>query len=85
MKADWPVMEMNESFGLQLVLYEKTWPGVTVNVHGGAVAFRHPLGSAGVRILVTLLYAMKRYGVKSAVTAICFGGGGAVALALERD
>lgn len=83
METEWPVMEMNESFGLQLVLYDKLWPGVTVNIHGGAVAFRHPLGSAGVRILVTLLYAMKRYGVTSAVTAVCFGGGGAVALALE--
>lgn len=84
MKADWPLMEMNESFGMQMALYDEKWPGVRMNVHGGAVAFRHPLGSAGIRILVTLLYAMKRYDVKSAVTAVCFGGGGAVALAVER-
>ena len=84
MKSDWPLMEMNESFGMQLLLYAEKWPDVTMNVHGGAVAFRHPLGSAGIRILVTLLYAMKRYDYRSAVTAVCFGGGGAVALSLER-
>ncbi len=84
MKAEWPMMEMNESFGMQLLLYAEKWPGVTLNVHGGAVAFRHPLGSAGVRILVTLLYAMKRYKTTHAVTAVCFGGGGAVALAVEH-
>ena len=84
LNADWPIMEMNESFGMQLPLYQETWPDVQMNVHGGAVAFQHPLGSAGVRILVTLLHAMKRYGHKRAAVAVCFGGGGAIALALER-
>ena len=82
--ADWPIMEMNESFGMQLPLYDERWPGVALNVHGGAVAYGHPLGSAGVRVLVTLLYAMKRYGHKRGVTAVCFGGGGACAVSVER-
>ena len=84
LKTDWPIMEVNESFGMQLPLFVQTWPDATINVHGGAVAFGHPLGSAGVRILVTLLYAMKRYDHKRGIAAICFGSGGATAVALER-
>ncbi|MFH1263697.1 MAG: thiolase family protein [Pseudomonadota bacterium] len=54
-----------------------------INVHGGAVALGHPIGASGARILVTLLYAMKRYGKKRGVASLCIGGGEAVALGVE--
>lgn len=82
--ADWPIMEVNESFGVQLPLFAETWPQAVINVHGGAVALKHPLGSAGARILVTLLYAMKRYRHPCGVAAVCFGSGGAAAVAVEN-
>ena len=55
-----------------------------VNVHGGAVALGHPIGASGTRILVTLLHAMKRAGVKRGLASLCIGGGEANALILER-
>ncbi|HSZ17491.1 MAG TPA: hypothetical protein VK764_10350, partial [Terracidiphilus sp.] len=54
-----------------------------VNVHGGAVALGHPIGASGARVLVTLLYAMRRYGKTKGIASLCLGGGNAVALAVE--
>ena len=56
-----------------------------VNIHGGAVALGHPIGATGCRILVTLLAALERHGLRRGVAALCLGGGEAVALAVERD
>ena len=81
--ADFPIIEANESFGLQLILFNETWPDSDINVHGGTVALKHPLGAAGARILTTLAYAMRRYGHERGIGVICFGGGGATAMALE--
>ena len=55
-----------------------------VNVHGGACALGHPLGASGARIIVTLLYALKRYNKTRGVAALCIGGGEATAIAIER-
>ena len=46
-----------------------------VNVGGGSIALGHPIGASGCRILVTLLYALKRGGGKRGVAAFCVGGG----------
>jgi acetyl-CoA C-acetyltransferase len=54
-----------------------------VNVHGGACALGHPIGASGARILVTLIGALKQYGKKKGVAALCIGGGEAVALGVE--
>jgi acetyl-CoA C-acetyltransferase len=81
--TDFPIVEANESFGLQLILFHEAWPKSAINVHGGTVALRHPLGAAGARILVTLIHAMRRYGHEQGLGTICFGGGGAFATALE--
>jgi acetyl-CoA C-acetyltransferase len=54
-----------------------------VNVHGGACAQGHPVGSTGSRILVTLMYALQRYGKKKGIAALCIGGGEATAVAIE--
>ena len=78
------IFEGNESFGLQIPLFQEGVPIERQNVHGGAVALRHPLGASGARIVVTLLHAMRRYGLRRGIAAICFASGGAFALALER-
>ncbi|MBI3947094.1 MAG: thiolase family protein [Armatimonadetes bacterium] len=80
---DFPIIEANEAFGVQLPFFEASFPGATINPHGGAVALGHPLGAAGARLLTTLLYAMRRYGQPRGLVTLCFGGGGAVAVALE--
>jgi acetyl-CoA C-acetyltransferase len=81
--TDFPIVEANESFGLQLLLFRETWPKSVINVHGGTTALRHPLGAAGARILTTLIHAMRRYRHERGLAVICFGGGGAFATALE--
>lgn len=77
------ILEINEAFGIQLPLFRDEFPEMSLNVHGGAIALGHPLGSAGVRLLVTLLHAMKRRRHRFGLVAICFGGGGAYALAVD--
>jgi acetyl-CoA C-acetyltransferase len=81
--TDFTIAEANEAFGIQLPLFHDAFPGAEINVHGGAVALGHPLGSAGARITTTLLYAMRRYGHRRGFSTICYGGGGGYALALE--
>ena len=54
-----------------------------VNVHGGAVALGHPLGSSGSRIVVTLIHALRDLNLSKGAAGICNGGGGASALVLE--
>ncbi|MHA3081135.1 thiolase family protein [Acinetobacter sp. ANC 5502] len=54
-----------------------------VNIHGGACALGHPLGSSGSRIIVTLIHALKRTGGKKGIAALCIGGGEATAIAIE--
>ena len=55
-----------------------------LNVLGGAVALGHPIGASGARTLVTLLTALEHRGARLGVTALCIGGGEAVAMAVER-
>jgi acetyl-CoA C-acetyltransferase len=55
-----------------------------VNVNGGGVALGHPIGASGCRVLVTLLYEMKRSGLKTGLASLCLGGGEAVALVVKR-
>jgi acetyl-CoA C-acetyltransferase len=80
---DFTVMEINEAFGVQIPVFEESFSHAVINVNGGAVALGHPLGSAGVRLLVTLIHIMKQQGHRRGICAICYGGGGAAALAVE--
>ena len=82
--ADFTIAEANEAFGIQIPMFEEAFGGMAINVHGGAVAMGHPLGAAGARILTTLVYAMRRYGHRCGLAAICYGGGGGYAMAVER-
>ena len=59
-------------------------PEERFNVNGGAVAFGHPLGATGARILTTLLYTLKRTGKKRGLATLCLGGGNAVSMLVEQ-
>lgn len=56
-----------------------------VNVNGGAIALGHPIGCSGARVLVTLLYAMKKRNAKKGMATLCLGGGEAVSMIVERE
>jgi acetyl-CoA C-acetyltransferase len=58
-------------------------PHEIVNIHGGACALGHPIGASGARIVVTLLGALRKRGLKRGMAALCIGGGEATALAVE--
>ena len=81
-QEDIDLLEVNEAFSSQVLANGKAlgWDWDKVNVNGGAVALGHPIGASGARILVTLLHALERRGMRSGVAAICHGGGGAVAM-----
>ncbi|MFP6582872.1 MAG: acetyl-CoA C-acetyltransferase, partial [Candidatus Hydrogenedentota bacterium] len=55
-----------------------------VNVHGGACALGHPIGTSGARIIVTLLHALETYDKNRGIASLCIGGGEGTALAIER-
>jgi acetyl-CoA C-acetyltransferase len=77
--------EINEAFAVvtMAAMREHDLPHDRVNVHGGACALGHPIGASGARIVVTLLGALRKYGLKRGVASLCIGGGEATALALE--
>ena len=77
------IIEANEAFGVQIPLFLEHFAGMALNVHGGAIALGHPLGAAGARITTTLIHAMRRYGHGYGIATLCYGGGGAYALAVE--
>jgi acetyl-CoA C-acetyltransferase len=58
-------------------------PHEKVNVHGGACALGHPIGASGARILVTLIGALRKRGLRRGVASLCIGGGEATAMAVE--
>ena len=89
-KADWDahdvdLWEVNEAFAAvtMAAMAEFKLPHEIVNVHGGACALGHPIGASGARIVVTLLGALRRRGLKRGLASLCIGGGEATALALE--
>jgi len=80
------LFEINEAFAVVTlaVMRELALPHAKVNVYGGACALGHPIGASGARIMVTLLNALRRRGLKRGVASLCIGGGEATAIALER-
>lgn len=83
--GDVDLWEINEAFAVvtMAAMHDLKLPHERVNVHGGACALGHPIGASGARILVTLIGALKKYGMKRGVASLCIGGGEATALALE--
>jgi acetyl-CoA C-acetyltransferase len=84
--GDVDLYEINEAFAVVVLVaqHELGLPDDKINVHGGACALGHPIGASGARIIVTLLAALKRYGLSKGVASLCIGGGEATALAVER-
>ncbi|HZP88013.1 MAG TPA: acetyl-CoA C-acetyltransferase [Burkholderiales bacterium] len=82
---DVDLYEINEAFAVvtMAAMREHGLPHEKVNVHGGACALGHPIGASGARILVTLLGALRKNGLKRGVASLCIGGGEATAMAVE--
>ncbi|RYL94462.1 acetyl-CoA C-acetyltransferase [Sporolactobacillus sp. THM19-2] len=80
------LFEINEAFAAQsiAVLDDLHLDEQKVNISGGAIALGHPVGASGARILVTLLYGMRRTGAKSGLASLCIGGGQGTALIIEN-
>lgn len=83
---DFDLIEANEAFAVQSIAVGKElgWDKEKVNVNGGAIAFGHPIGATGAKILVSLIYEMERRGSKLGLATLCIGGGQGIATILER-
>lgn len=82
---DVDLFEINEAFAMvpMLAIKELGLDHNKVNIHGGACALGHPVGASGARIIVTLMYALKKLGKTKGIASLCIGGGEAVAVAIE--
>ncbi|MEW6308739.1 MAG: thiolase family protein [Bacillota bacterium] len=82
---DISLFEINEPFAAQILSVLKELPidQDKVNVNGGAIALGHPVGASGARILVTLMYELKRRGGGLGVASLCIGGGQGIAMVVE--
>ena len=85
-KGEVDLWEVNEAFAVvpMAFMQEMGLSRDIVNVNGGACALGHPIGASGARIIVTLLNALEKRGLKRGVAAICIGGGEGTAIAIER-
>ncbi|MFT5784741.1 MAG: acetyl-CoA C-acetyltransferase [Ascidiaceihabitans sp.] len=84
-KDDVDLWEVNEAFAVVPLafMHEMSLAHDIVNVNGGACALGHPIGASGARIIVTLLNALEKRGLKRGIAAICIGGGEGTAIAIE--
>lgn len=82
---DLDLIEANEAFAAQAlaVAKELKFDMNKVNVNGGAIALGHPIGASGTRILVTLLYEMKKRGARLGLATLCIGGGMGISMVVE--
>jgi acetyl-CoA C-acetyltransferase len=80
------LIEINEAFAAQTLAdgRELGFDWDKVNVNGGAIALGHPIGASGARIVATLLHELDRREGRYGLATLCLGGGGSVAMALER-
>ena len=90
-KAGWKArdldrVEANEAFAAQACAANQDmgWDTDKVNVNGGAIALGHPIGASGNRVLITLLYEMRRRSARKGLATLCIGGGMGIALCVER-
>ena len=80
-------IELNEAFAAQSLACIEVLglPSEKVNVNGGAIAFGHPLGASGARILTTLLHEMRRTNRTYGLATMCVGVGQGIALVVDRE
>jgi len=83
--ADIDLIEVNEAFAPQYLSVEKELglDRSKVNVNGGAIALGHPLGATGTRLVLTLLYELRRRQARYGLATACIGGGQGIALIVE--
>ncbi len=79
------LIEVNEAFAAQYLAVEKELglDREKVNVNGGAIALGHPLGATGTRLVITLLYELRRRKKKYGLATACIGGGQGIAMVVE--
>jgi acetyl-CoA C-acetyltransferase len=84
---DIDLIEVNEAFAAVALVSGKIvgWDAQKVNVNGGAIAFGHPIGASGARVIMTLVYEMRRRGLKYGVAAICSGAAQGDAILVRCD
>jgi acetyl-CoA C-acetyltransferase len=84
--GDYDLVEINEAFAAQTLAdgraLELDWD--RVNVNGGAIALGHPIGASGARLVATLAHELRRREGRYGLATLCLGGGGSVAMAIER-
>lgn len=82
---DIDLLEINEAFAAQYLACEQELglDREKVNVNGGAVAFGHPVGASGARVLLTLLYELRRQSKRYGLASLCIGGGQGIAMVVE--
>ena len=82
---DVDLFEVNEAFAVvtMAAMREHGIAHDQINVHGGACALGHPIGASGARILVTLIGALRKRGLRRGVASLCIGGGEATAMGIE--
>jgi acetyl-CoA acetyltransferase family protein len=82
---DIDLIEVNEAFAAQYLAVEKelSLDREKTNVNGGAIALGHPLGATGTRLVITLLYELRRRKKKRGLATACIGGGQGIAVILE--
>ncbi|OCG21102.1 acetyl-CoA acetyltransferase [Gilliamella sp. wkB108] len=80
------LFEANEAFAAQALAVCNTLklPAEKVNVNGGAIALGHPIGASGARILISLIYEMKKRNAKHGLATLCIGGGQGIAMIVSR-
>ena len=80
------LIEINEAFAAQTLADGNAlgFDWSKVNVNGGAIALGHPIGASGARILTTLVHELDRRQGRYGMATLCLGGGGSVAMAVER-
>jgi acetyl-CoA C-acetyltransferase len=84
--GDFELIELNEAFAAQYIGVERElkFNREITNVNGSGIGLGHPVGSTGCRIMVTLLYAMKKRGKNLGLAMICGGGGVGMAAVIEN-
>src|SRR5438477_7780747 len=82
---DYDLVELNEAFAAQVLACDRDlhFDRDRLNVNGGAIALGHPIGCTGVRIVVTLLHALRQRGGRRGLATLCVSGGLGMALAVE--
>jgi acetyl-CoA acetyltransferase family protein len=83
--SDIDLIEVNEAFAGQYLAVEKELglDREKTNVNGGAIALGHPLGATGTRLVITLLYELRRRNKKYGLATACIGGGQGIAVIVE--